>query len=193
MTKRTLSAKLIASTILATAISGSAVLADPSWNGFYVGGALNSFPSGFEFDGVLTEDFDIQGATGSVFAGYNTSFGALVVGGEVNAFLGDVALEGATHTFSDMIDLKAKAGTSFGNALVYATVGYSFVTEDSFRGVHDVSGLNYGIGVDYLVTDNIFIGADVVVRNLNGRDVVNSYFYDTSPLTTVSIRAGYKF
>ncbi len=33
---------------------------------------------------------------------------------------------------------------------------------------HAVDGMNYGVGADFLITDNIFVGADYIVRDLSG-------------------------
>jgi len=181
--------KLIASTTLA-AIAGTAAVAQSSWDGFYVGGAANMLPSDFVADVGL---YDSDGTFGSVFVGYNMSFGSLVVGAEINTF-GDAAvvtgLGFGTPTLSGMVDLKGRVGTTFGSALAYATVGVSQGTSTYpfLGGSPSFDGMNYGVGVDYMVSDNIFVGAEYVTRLIS-----DGNYFDATPLSTISIRAGYKF
>ena len=179
--------KLIASTTLA-AVAGTAAVAQSSWDGFYVGGAVNTFPASVVADG---SDNDINGVFPSVFGGYNISFGSIIAGAEVNAFgAGAINTTGGSYdtAIRSMIDLKGRAGTTFGDALVYASVGYSFGTSTNERGSQPFDGMNYGVGVDYMISDNFFVGAEYVRRV-----ITDDNYFDAAPLSSVSIRAGYKF
>ncbi len=142
------------------------------WSGLYLGafasteaGVFTYFPSG--------DMFDLTGNMAGGFAGYNIQRGNLVFGGEVNYSAGTVALETSpTLEYSNLIDVNARIGYTVGRALVYATVGGSFgdwneeITDTT--GMFSASGFNYGIGVDFMVTEKIFVGAAYINREMSG-------------------------
>lgn len=191
MVKLPIKSKVFLSTAL-VAIVGTTAAADPRWDGYYVGGSASSvFNLTGNYGGSGPFDNEFSGISGSVFAGYNLSFGALVAGGEVNAVLGSLIGDdpsGEDFAFHDLVDLKARAGTTFGNALVYATVGYSFGRSYSDFGYLPVGGINYGVGVDYFFSDKFFAGAEFLTRTVS-----DDGYLDARPLSSVSIRLGYKF
>lgn len=55
------------------------------------------------------------------------------------------------------------------------------------------TGINYGAGIDLLVTDSIFIGAEYIVRELS--DDLDEFEFTTMDATVnaVQIRAGMNF
>ena len=68
MTVKSKSIKLLAATAL-TSVAGSIAMADPNWNGLYVGQSFNTFPIDISFvaDGTPTKNA-FEGVVGSVFA-----------------------------------------------------------------------------------------------------------------------------
>jgi len=143
------------------------------WSGLYLG-AFASTETGFfdyQFNGVSDgSPFDLIGNMMGGFAGYNIQRGNLVFGGEVNYSAGTVALDTVpTFEYPSLIDVNARIGYSAGRALVYATVGGSFGDWNNGPvNVFSASGFNYGIGMDYMVTEKIFVGAAYINREMSG-------------------------
>lgn len=165
------------------------------WSGFYAGG-LVSFDggdiSGFS-NNVQASNFQLDATTAfGGFAGYNKQVNSLVFGAELAYTTGDISVTGLANSFmTDRIDLKARAGYSLGRAMVYGVVGYSMADTSDVGTIYPAAGLNYGVGVDYMVTDHIFVGAEYLMRDLTGENVgINRI---DSNVDSASIRAGFKF
>lgn len=183
-------AKLLASTALMTVAGAGAAMADPDWTGMYVGG-MYSLP-----DGVVSigpEDYDANTALPGGFVGVNTSIGGLIVGFEVGTHIGDLTGPNDYAAVTGLVDYRVRVGTTFGDALIYAAAGASTATA-SFGPVEDyaMSGTNYGVGVDYAVTDNAFVGVDYTIRDFTD-DLTGGDYVDARGLSTISIRAGFTF
>jgi opacity protein-like surface antigen len=202
-------ATAIATSLATGALAGAAdvvVAAEPEvletaapatdWNGFYAGGMATSDGGDFDYflNGTYDTTFAMEGDMYGVFAGYNVQRGAMVYGGEIAYSTGSVFLTGfPTYEFSSMVDVKARVGYAAGNALMYAVVGGSFGPWDNgFDSNYAMSGINFGAGVDLLVTDSIFIGGEYLMRSLTGDagNGVNSY---EANMQSIQIRAGTKF
>ena len=90
-----------------------------------------------------------------VFVGYNKQVNDWVFGGESAYTFGDIPTTlYSTSLYSGRLDLKARGGHSFGRAMVYGVVGYSFTEFDDNGSLFPSSGINYGGGVDALVSRN---------------------------------------
>jgi outer membrane immunogenic protein len=78
-----------------------------------------------------------------------------------------------------------------GPALFYGTLGYGFSEWEEGSAnpgdLYDVDGVLLGAGVDYLVTDQLFLGAEVLRRSMD------SDFPFDADLTTFTFRAGITF
>ena len=95
------------------------------------------------------------------------------------------------------IDLKLRVGYSVGQALIFGFGGYSTATiyEDLNTEPMPVSGINYGVGMDYQLNDRFFVGADYTIRDLSG-DFNQNIFPDYTaegPVSSVSLRLGARF
>ena len=184
--------KLLASTT-AVSLTGGAAMADPAdWAGFYAGGMYSA--NGGEFS-YADDDYDIDLSNAGGFVGFNAAFGSVVVGLEYGLSFGAASSDYAS--LSDVQDLRVRVGTTFGDAFVYGAVGASSgfvsavgpVTPD-----YDVSGVSYGVGVDYAVTDQLFVGLDYTVRDMaGGEDGPGGSYVDVRSMSSISIRVGYKF
>lgn len=181
--------KLLLSTGLVTVVSAGTAFAQTAWDGFYGGTSFSSSAGGvFENGGP-----DFESTNSSAFVGFNHSFGNYVVGAEVETFLGDVATNSFGFAMEGLVDMKVRGGMAYGSALFYVSAGLSSgkMTDVGFADYDTgANGTNYGIGVDYAVSDSLFIGVNYTIREMNDGD---SYNIDTSSFSTVSIRAGYKF
>jgi outer membrane immunogenic protein len=60
-------------------------------------------------------------------------------------------------------------------------------------GEWDIGGINYGIGVDYAISDNFVIGAEYLIRDLSGTSLSVQPNTATIDFDTISVRAIYKF
>ncbi len=177
----------------------AATMSSADWSGFYVG-ALASFDSGTYstlLNGVpMNNDLLLDPATGfGGFFGYNIQNGSMIYGGEL-AFTSSnqVSVNFPGSSFSGSLDAKLRVGFSAGRAMVYGVAGYSFNEYVSGgNGIFDTQGFLFGAGVDVMVTDRLFIGAELLLRNLDadGTDVPAMRLEaDTQAL---QIRAGFKF
>lgn len=164
------------------------------WSGLYAGG-LVSFDSGdaerYTTD-ILISSFPLEDTTGfGAFIGYNKQVNALVFGGELAYTNGDVQVERLPTTFyKDRIDLKARIGYSFGRVMAYGVVGYSFAEMSDFNEPYPSSGINYGAGVDVMISDRLFVGAEYLMRDLSGESGVNRV---EGNLDSAVIRVGMQF
>lgn len=177
------------------------------WSGPYAGvmyamgtGTLNEYND--YFDGEAYDfSYDLEGDMYGVFAGYNFQRGSLVFGIEGAYSTGSVwgAFEGKGtrgYEFTSFTDLKARAGVAAGNALIYGFAGGT-LSDLTWSGDGDAyftpTGINYGAGIDLLVTDGIFIGAEYIVRKLS--DDLDEFEFTTMDATVnaVQIRTGMNF
>lgn len=179
-------------------VSIAAPVAGVNWDGFYAGG-LVSFDGGATdayINNILFSSTSLDATTAfGAFAGYNKQMNALVFGGEIAYTTGDIVNSAfpAEH-YGDRIDLKARAGYSLGRAMVYGVVGYSFAEYNTVSGdIHPSTGLNYGAGVDYMVTDRVFVGAEYLMRNLSGTGVSAPQNRADTDLSSAGIRVGINF
>ena len=197
--KHSITATLIATGLVCAASATSAA----DWTGFYAGGLATSNYSGdveFSTDGVWDgSTWPMEGTQYGAFAGYNMQLEAFVIGGELAYSSGMVNLiVESDNGFTDFVDFKARAGYPVGSLLPYAFAGYSLGTWDhsTFGGPVSSSGMNYGVGVDVLITNSVFIGAEYIVRDMtsavNPIRLPNENIAEAN-LQTMSIRIGMKF
>lgn len=161
-----------------------------NWTGVYAGlyyaGAANG------------EMFDIGGPyvlnNGSFyggFLGYRHDLGNFVLGGEIARSFGTDLYQNAfpTWAFQNFTDVRVSVGRDFGRALVYLSGGY---TTSGFNvGVTPFTydGWNAGIGLDYMVSDRFFLGAEYVHRSVSRTD--NRAW--TGEFGVLQVRGGFRF
>ena len=143
------------------------------WSGFYAG-ATGSFVTGgtgtylYPFAG---DSYDLSGPGYGGFGGYNIQRGRFVFGGEVVAQAGTAKLANLTQAhFTYLVDAKARAGWAVGKGLVYGFAGYSVGGWANLNEANTAApaGLNYGAGVDYRITERLFLGAEYIHRDTTG-------------------------
>ena len=134
------------------------------------------------------------------FLGYNIQRGTVVYGAELGysdvsgaVLLGDGL--GGDDTIDSLIDLRARVGYATGRALFYGAFGYSRA-ETTVNGTDSVSlsGASFGVGIDYMVSQRMFVGLDYTRRNLSGTDdnPLNTFDIETD-LNTLGLRVGLSF
>lgn len=158
--------------------------AAPSWGGFYAGLSAGK-ASG---DHTYTDDgqYDLDGTVFGAFIGYKYDMQPFVLGMELAAVKGPIEEPEPEYNFGHVVDLKASAGYSFGKLLVSGIVGYSTAKWDENGTSSTADGMSYGLGADYLITDNFFVGAEYLKRNLD----TDAFDGDVD---TLQARIGYKF
>lgn len=166
MKKTTMTAGLIAATLLATP-TGAADLrygapyqqpppyaAVPTWTGPYVGVNL-----GYQF-GSSALSTNPSGFVGGVQGGYNYQIGQFVIGAET-----DFQFSGAEDTFAAYKfsnpwfgTLRARAGYSMNNILFYGTAGFAYGSGEvqwlSWTENKTLTGWTAGAGIEVAFTPN---------------------------------------
>lgn len=181
--------------LIAAVFSTQASAAD--WSGFYAGAiATSDFGDYHEYstpNSFVGPSFDLSGSTFGAMAGYNIDAGMIVYGAEIAVSAGGSATtNGGPGQYSDgIIDGKIRIGYEFGNALVYGVAGMSTGNFEIYNSGVNVSGYNVGIGLDYLITPNNFVGIEYLSRSMNG--VVLGPDDVEVNVNSVSLRVGYLF
>ncbi len=140
------------------------------WAGAYVGLSFGMVdPRADSNVGAFNDDPFNEDSAFGVFAGYQMQNGNLVYGGE----LGYTAYEAEAVNFpgefiEDIIEVRARLGYAFDNVLVHGSVGWASQTYSApgFAIEFDMTGMIYGIGVDVGLTDNLFVGLEYVIRDI---------------------------
>ena len=200
----------LALSLATTAIAGSletpvieapvvmAATSAPDWSGFYAGGMASADggtrtyedPPGS--DPHTTHDYEDLTSYGG-FAGYNVQNGSLVYGGEVAYNAGGNLIIGFPDSPNTFIaDFKARAGYSVGDALIYGVAAYS-MTEWSTTASYAASGFSYGAGIDFLVGDHLFIGAEYLARSMSSPRADDPDLIGTANIDSAQLRVGWKF
>ncbi len=159
------------------------------WSGFYAGIGAGAH------DGEMWDiggPYAVEGETGFVFVGYRHDFGNYVLGGELSSTFSTTAAQVGfpTWQFNRMTDLRATIGRDLGRALAYVAVGYTnteFVAGPF--GTHTYNGWNAGLGIDMMVTDHFFVGAEYIWRNLESTTTAGW----TGEFGTIQLRGGWRF
>ncbi|MEX3015553.1 outer membrane protein [Gymnodinialimonas hymeniacidonis] len=167
------------------------------WSGFYGGVQLEY--------GDVTADLAATGAEAAagddalygVFGGYRFDFGDFVVGGEIDYNLADIDLTtpagAAAGTLDSVLRAGIEAGYDAGPALIYGTAGLAQATA-TLAGVEDTdNGYFFGAGVDYLVTDQIVLGAEILQHEFEGFTSTGLGTDLDISATTFGINAAFRF
>lgn len=136
---------------------------------------------------------DGDGALYGVFGGYRYDLGNFVVGAELDLNFADIDLNDATGATIGSLDsvhrLGVEAGYDAGPALIYGTAGVAQASATIGGADFQDNGYFYGAGIDYLLTDQVTIGAEVLQHEFEDFD---SLGLDVSA-TTFGINAAFRF
>ena len=166
------------------------VVAAADWSGFYIG-AMGAYLFGDSDDltvvPTVSDAFDGYG--GGVFAGYNyQTGGGFVLGAEVAGSLGNMVFAAPPDLGVTLVDGKVRLGFASGDALIYGAGGLSYASYDNGD---EGWGWNLGAGIDYLVTDNVFVGVAYTYRDIT--DSVNTPEQWEDRFSTIEARVGLRF
>lgn len=160
------------------------------WGGFYVG-AMGAYLFGDTDDLTVTptatDTFDGYG--GGLFAGYNFQTGSgVVLGAEVAGSFGNMTYATPPDLNVTLVDGKLRLGFAAGDALIYGAGGLSYAMYDN----NDEGwGWNIGAGVDYMLTDNVFLGVAYTYRDIT--DSLNDPAQWEDKFSTIEARVGLRF
>ena len=159
------------------------------WNGGYAGLTVGNVDAEIDFE--LAERFTFSDAVAvGGFGGALVQRGAIVFGGEIALNSANDAEIEDGEVLKTFTDLKGRIGYDLGQALVYGVAGYTLAGYDENGEDFDGAGLNYGVGVDYKFSDQMFAGAEYLVRRING-DYPNDPAEFDLDLDTFSVRVGF--
>lgn len=138
--------------------------AGTDWTGAYAGLQLE-YGSAEILNGPPDPDFD--GTLFGGFVGYRYDFGTIVVGAEVDYVIGELTST-SPGTVESFLRAGVELGYDAGPALVYATAGWVQAGLEGPGGnTFDELGHFYGVGLDYLLRDNIVLGVEVLHHDFN--------------------------
>ncbi len=167
----------------------AAPVAQSDWTGFYAGGQFELIADGSFLEIGSPFAFELDGLLFGIFAGYRYDLGTYVVGGEIDYLMGSGEQTGNFFGPSDidydpLIRAGVEVGYDAGSALVYATVGYAHLgTGDGSAGYY------YGVGSDFVLSDTITVGAEMLQHTFDGSGGVPSEL----DLLTLGLNVAYRF
>lgn len=154
------------------------VAQETDWTGFYAGLQYGQGDADADGAAIATSgDLDAYG----LHAGYLHDFGKFILGGE---FSYDKVDFDDFDSDGDLWRLRARAGYDLGRFQPYATLGAA-----RFSGDLSDTGVTYGIGAEYLVTDRFSVGLEYSRIDFSDFDDTD-VDVDTD---LVQIRASYRF
>lgn len=166
---------------------------DTDWTGFYAGGQLEFTSVDIDTPAGVTVN-DGNGLMVGAMGGYRYDLGNVVLGATGSVIFGNVAVEPVVPavTPDPTLDMLFRAGIEIGYdlgpVLVTGGIGQTFaVMTNAANSRQSEFGSYYGIGADFMLNEDIMIGADVTRTNLDnfsGSDVT---------VTSFGIGAAYRF
>lgn len=173
-----------------------APVAAHDWSGPYVGLSYGRTSGTSTFTGP---DFfyDLEdGSAAGIYGGYLWQRNNFVYGAELAySNLNDTLLTGFTEEVTDALDIKARFGYASNRILMYGVLGWSQINYDrpAVSDSGDFSGMNYGIGVDYAVTNRLGLGLEYLTRDVDGDSLNGAGQTQQFDLDTISLRVGLSF
>ena len=150
------------------------------WTGFYAGGSL-----GYATADEASDAFDESGSTYGLHAGYDYDFGSFVMGGELE--ISGFDLEDGGNEVDSVSRAKIRAGYDAGSFMPYVAAGVARLDIGGLDA--DDTGSFYGLGVDYMYSDSIRVGGEVLKHEFDD-------FNDTGldfDATTAAVRVSFQF
>ncbi|MGR3496719.1 outer membrane protein [Citreimonas sp.] len=147
------------------------------WTGAY---------AGLSFGSARVDAADDEETSGmyGVHAGYDYDFGSFVLGGELEySSLNDLEVGGAD--VDSVTRLKLRAGADLGQFMVYGTAGAARVDTS----IGEETGPVGGLGVEYMATDNLTIGAEYLAHRFEDIDDTDV----DADADTISLRGSFRF
>ena len=135
-------------------VTAPAAPAGMGWGGFYGGVQYGVGDADLDFMGVTASvgDFDAFG----LHIGYLHDMGRWIIGGELDYN----RVDWDRNPDSDLLRLRGRVGYDFGRFQPYMTLGIAGVTGEDAGIDYSETGITYGIGAEYLISDRFSVGAE---------------------------------
>lgn len=174
-----------------------------AWAGFYGGIGYSVSTEGDIKQHSNLHPIEISSSPIEVFAGYNWTKNQMVYGAELSYSSAGIWESGYENEYGleQFVDLRGRVGYAMDNWLIYGVISASFA-EYVYRtsDTAGASGYGVGIGASYKVTDNIFIGSEVLFRSLDTYENLStkkgkggSWNDNGTEFSTLSVKIGYLF
>jgi opacity protein-like surface antigen len=164
------------------------------WSGVYGGVDL----------GIASVDLSVPGGgattnegSGLMFGlngGYRRDFGQIVLGAAAGVSFGNFDTEPVTGptasdpSFGSLATVGLEVGYDLGEFLLYGELGHTWATRSDAGGTRRFEGgLQYGIGADYMLTDQIMVGGGLTRTDLD------DFGGSDATVTTFGARAALRF
>ena len=165
------------------------------WSGAYVGlkAGQSSGDWSMSYLGAPVDAGAIDsGTTYGLFGGYNFQSGHMVYGAELGITklgIGVPALP-PTASIDNAFEIKGRLGYAMDRVMVYGTLGYMMSGVTDGANQYDANGMTYGVGIEFMVTNNIFAGLEYQRAALEGTYPPNDV---KANIDTVALRVGFQF
>jgi len=171
-------------------IAAPQVSAGTDWSGTYAGLQYETIMSG---DSTLGTTATVEGDLYGAFLGYRHDLGRFVLGAEIDYMVGDgtydAGLLGTVSVdFDRLVRVGAEGGFDMGRALVYGTIGYADIKFSDPGLTNSSGGYFYGIGVDFLATEKITIGGEILQHKFSDFSAAGDV-----ELLTAGVNAAFRF
>ncbi|MEJ6389278.1 outer membrane beta-barrel protein [Gymnodinialimonas ulvae] len=177
--------------VLMTPVAAQAQGSD--WTGLYAGAQLDFADVELEVPGGGTTTADGDGLMYGLSGGYRQDLGQVVLGAAASLSFGNfdtppVGGGGGDASFGSLATVGVEVGYDLGEFLVYGELGHTWATRsDAGDRRRYEGGVQYGIGADYMLNEQIMIGGGISRIDLDdfgGSDVT---------VTTFGARAAFRF
>lgn len=180
------------------AAAQSPALATPAavdWTGVRAGLQVSKQTGRVEYlvNDVLFNGADLDNdTTFGGFIGYDKQIGNYVIGLEASLSKVDTVPVGfpATH-LNDVKSVKARFGLAKDKTLFYGVAGISSSSFFDAGPVYDQKGTVLGLGIEHMVTQKVFVGAEFNVHKMDDELSATEDF--ETRVNTVSLRTGIRF
>ena len=169
--------------VVPVAVAPAPVVVSNDWTGFYAGGSLGY--GQLEADGFAEDTEDM---TYGVHAGYLYDLGSFVVGGEIEYDVTEITDANTDISLDAVARAKVRAGYDAGALLPYVTAGVAQAYTSGELETND-TGYFAGIGVDYQISPNVRVGAEVLQHRFDDFDDTGTDI----EATTAAVRVGFTF
>ena len=133
-----------------------------------------------------------ESETGSTFfIGYDHAFQNFIVGLELSRDNFGGYIDTGLAELNDMLQAKLRVGYPLDFGLVYGFVGRTEVEDEDEA--FDGDGISYGIGFEYSVNDNLFVGIEASKSKTDTVISGKKNSIEELGRKNVALRVGYKF
>lgn len=145
-----------------------------------------------------SDNYELSGGVFGMFIGRDVSIGTsgMFVGAELaysGKVEGDDADESSYEYAYDVnwtLDAKLRVGSDLGNVKVYGFAGLTSGNANNYYTDYSFSGMNYGVGASYQVSDGFSVGLEVIQRDFNEYSETEG---ENPQSTTIDLRASFSF